>query len=60
MTFSIMTPSITTFRIMTLTIKGLFATFSVMAFSISDTQHNSTSTIVSTVIMSFVIYVALL
>ena len=36
------TLSITSFRLMTLSIKGLFATLSIMAFSINDTQHNST------------------
>jgi hypothetical protein len=46
-----MTLSITTFSVMTLSIKGLFATFSVMTlsikglfatFSIDDTQRNDT------------------
>ncbi len=44
-TFSITTLSITTFSIKTLGVMGLFATLIIMTFSINDTQHNSTLSI---------------
>jgi hypothetical protein len=40
--FGATTLSITTYSIMTLSVKGLFATPSIMTFSINETQHNST------------------
>ncbi len=45
-TFSITTLSITTFSI-----KGLFGTLSIMAFSINDTQLYSTSAIMMSVML---------
>ncbi len=45
-TFSITTLSITTFSI-----KGLFRTLSIMAFSINDTQRNNTSAIMMSVML---------
>ncbi len=45
-TFSITILSITTFSIKTLSINGLFAALSIMTFSINDTQHNSTLSVI--------------
>ncbi len=49
-TLNIMTVSIKTLSItglfVTLSIKGLFVTLSIMAFSINDTQHNSTLSVI--------------
>jgi hypothetical protein len=39
-----------TFSIMTHSIKDLFATYSIMIFSINDTQHNSTNSMMFSII----------
>ncbi len=48
--------SINTFSIKTLGIKGLFATLSITTFSINDTQHKST---LSVIMLNVAIYLLL-
>jgi len=59
-TLSINTFSKMTLSKMTLSKKGLFLILSMMAFSINDTQHNSTSAIVLSIIMLNVAFYLLL
>ncbi len=55
-----MTFNTITFSIMTFSKKGLFATLSMMTFSIDDTQHSSTRALMLSVIMLNVTFYLLL
>ncbi len=60
MKLSTMTFSKMTFSKISLGKKGLFSILSMMAFSINDTQHNTTSAIVLSIIMLNVAFYLLL